>query len=244
MAIAQKTFLTLVQEGLVHAGIQQTAPTTVSETTGRTAEMALWIGNAYLDISGSFNGEWKWRKKRDEVQLSSGSTTASAPSGLERYDFQYDHLSRPFFLMRDLEVSLNTSADESQFKVYYQDWETWRGIETDLFDRSSGQPTKFTIIPDTGTIQFDKEADQNYGFRVHYIEELTALSAGTDTPDIPPEFQDIIIWKALIDYCDWDEADRRWRRANNKFLGYLRRMMKNELDNMRLYPASLYNNDR
>lgn len=244
MAVAAKNYLTLVQDTLSQAGIQQTAPTDVTDTDGRTAEVARWVRDAWNEIASSKKGEWKWRKKRDEIQLTSGSDTATAPTGLERYDFQMDHLSRPFFWMRDLEVSLNTESTESQFKIYYIPWEAWRGRETDLVTRDSGQPSKFTVIPDTGTIQFDTTADQNYGLHVHYIDEITELTGNSSTPDLPPEYQNIIIWKALIDYADWDEAERRWKKANRRFIGYLRRMMIEQLDEMKMRPYSLYHNDR
>lgn len=68
------------------------------------------------------------------------------------------------------------------------------------------------------TINLYPVPDKAYTLTLRYIKEPTALSADADVPEIPSEFEEILIYGAL--YRIWEEKDRLDKAAvfENKYL--------------------------
>jgi len=70
-AITRKTYLNLLTDAIREAGIQQKAPTSITDTDGLTPRFKEWMNQAYVELQ--LEKHWGWRRKRTELHLAPGS---------------------------------------------------------------------------------------------------------------------------------------------------------------------------
>lgn len=98
-------------------------------------------------------------------------------------------------------------------------WETYREVaETGSYN--FGCPQYFSVMPD-GTYDFLPRPDKEYVVYFEYQAEPQDLSASSDTlTGLPPEYQDIVTWKTVMFYADYDKKPQMYARARKRYLFY------------------------
>lgn len=87
-----------------------------------------------------------------------------------------------------------------------------------------GKPAYFTRTNE-GHYDFWPRPDQQYVLRFYYESSIHELSLTTDTQtEVPPDFQDVIVWKAVMYYADYDRKQELWRSARNRYNFYKLKM--------------------
>lgn len=87
-----------------------------------------------------------------------------------------------------------------------------------------GRPTYFTRSPE-GHYDFWPRPDQQYVVRFYYESSIHELTLTTDTQtEVPPDFQDVIVWLAVRYYADYDRKQELWRSANKRYNFYKTKM--------------------
>ena len=70
-ALSRKTYLTLLTDAIREAGVQQKAPTSISDTSNMVPRFVKWLDQAYVDLQDM--KDWGWRRKTTEILLPPGA---------------------------------------------------------------------------------------------------------------------------------------------------------------------------
>jgi hypothetical protein len=181
MAVA--TFLDLCQQVVEDAGISGTF-TSVANQTGEFRRVVNWVARATTEVEGLwFN--WDFLHVFYTFNTVASVRDYPAPNDLNLWD----------------EVTAKLPAREQRLES--NQWEVKKLDPTAEFD---GDPFEFVVLPDkslrlyntpTSVLQVD----------IEYWKQPTQLVNNTDTPAIPLQFRDIIVYKALQFYANYESAD-------------------------------------
>lgn len=221
------TFLELCQE--VHRTIRAgalapgSAPTAVTGQSGIEDEIVRWVKRGWVEVQQS-RREWGFMVKPVTFVLAASASTVSAST----VDSNYAWLL-PFTPLRSgphVLVYATSDGIGAEGPCWFIPYEMWRGSAVyDLGTRPVGRPSFFTVRPDR-TLQFHSVADQEYTVRADVRVRAQVLSADTDTPEnwpsagqgLLPEFHDVIVWRAVMYYCQSREgADKLYATAQAEY---------------------------
>ena len=196
------TFLEIVRDVCRESGTiaDRSLPDTVVDQTGRVAKMIHWTDRAWRTIQ-THRPSWLWMR---------GAFSAQTLAGQHEYQGALPRFGR-FLATQD--------RREDRFSLF--DPDEGRGEEGPLgfvpfddfyatFRRGSnadkqGKPVRFTISP-SGTIAFWPTPDKTYTVRGPYMRSVQKLSADADIPEMPEQFHDLIMYRALKFMAQSDEA--------------------------------------
>lgn len=189
---------------------------------------------ATLDIL-SLDGEYKFNEYFDEVSPTPANLDVFRVKGWGRYnlDSLVSDLSEPdistFYIQDSGGSTYQTNNDSANLeKLIYVPWPSWSNYYEEALG-GRGIPRYFTTTPD-GLYDFWPRLDKEYTLHFTYLAQPSTLSAYTDTlSGIPEEYEDIVVWKAVIFYAEFDRAMDVLQRANKRYLFYKFRMERNEM---------------
>lgn len=99
-------------------------------------------------------------------------------------------------------------------------WENWLTDEYS-WANTTGIPYAVTKTFD-GNLQFYPRLDRAYVMQFNFSRKSPELVLWSDTAtEIPEEFEDYLMWKAIADYADWDSNQRVFARANKNLEKYI-----------------------
>lgn len=99
--------------------------------------------------------------------------------------------------------------EELDLTRYFMNFTTFKQHFFDQDDESQGIPTWWTIYGNN--VEFAYQADKTYTFKIYYTKIPTTLVDNTDVPEVPPEFEELLVMggyiRALEHNDDNDIAD-------------------------------------
>lgn len=222
------TFLELAGDLRREAGINGTGPSTVVSQTGEMQRVVEWILTAYRTIQ---NLHHNWLFLQNDFSFNTVAatqtytpTTAGCPElGRWKDDtFQYYLTS----------VGVNGQQDLmfvpwDDFSAYYL-----RGS----LQTQSGPPDVITIRPNRSLMLWPIP-DAIYTISGEYYKRAQTMAADADEPLIPPEFQDAIVWRALMMYGAYEGASEKYSHGQNEYKHLLSRLELNQLPEFELGDA-------
>lgn len=133
-------------------------------------------------------------------------------------------------------VTANNDAVNSAIRLAHYPWDRWN-YNTGVINKSIGTPSCFTQAPN-GHIEFDRIPDTQYILNLHYEAEPQVLSTETEVLSAPLEefYEDIIVWKAVMHYADYDRKPEVFMRARKRYEWYLGRLFNKKLPNVGFSP--------
>ncbi len=214
------TFLELCQELREQAGISGSGPTSVTGQTGEMLRIVNWIKKAYQKIQ-NLHQDWNFLRNDFSFQtIASTSTyTTTAVSLTEHGAWKTDSL-RCYLT--------SAGVSDEQWLVYYP-WEEFRDIY--LFGdlrSSAGRPHSFSVKPDQSLI-FYPVPDAAYTVVGEYFKKAQELSANSDEPLIPEQYQDAIMWRALMFYATYESAPELFAEGQAEYRRVIAEMRLREL---------------
>ena len=140
-----------------------------------------FINDAYMDIFQ--RRQWAWAEGTATVNLSLGASSAAMPS----------MTTTPYQFGRIQKVTTPSSGYDPPLYIEYtsQDPISW----VDNAVTAVGQPMEYSIW--SGTIYFDRAANQAYAYQMIYWVEPTRMSGDSDEAQIPDYAREILRWGAL-----------------------------------------------
>jgi hypothetical protein len=215
-----KTFLELCQDVASESGAVGAAPTSVIGQTGRQLKCVNWVARAWRDIQ---RARPNWTFLRADW---SGALTATQPTytgasfAITRFGrFLGD---RPEYCPTTLYDAAIGQSDENAIRqITYDQWKR-------IYDRGSqtpARPTQYCIAPD-GSIRFGPIPDAAYAVRGEMQKSVQDLANNDDVPDLPSDFHDLIVWKAIMIMAGDDEAVTALADARTKFSEGYRALIK------------------
>ncbi len=108
-------------------------------------------------------------------------------------------------------------------------WDNWVQSFENQEGAAYGCPQYFTITPE-GLYDFYPRPDKFYVLRFYYQKSIQDLTLYTDTPtDLPADYHNAIVWRAVMYYADGDDKDMLWRKARRRFEFYKKRLEENQM---------------
>ena len=181
------TYLELLQQLHRDAGAAGTEPAAVTSLTGEAKRLADWVKQAdnYVQLKWV---NWKFLRATYSAATVASTATAAKPATLKYWDFQTFKIIEP------------GETDKNLFSAVEYD-----KVKSDILDTSESIPWRAIVMPDN-SLRFEPIPDAAYTIEADYYTVPTLLAANSDISDIPPEYHQIIIGRALILYANFESA--------------------------------------
>lgn len=221
------TFLQLCARLTQRSGVIGAAPSTVTGQSGRQARCVDWIENAWELIQTS-NPDWTFLRSTWSHALTINQTAyAAADLGItDRFGAWRGDRKASLSLYRPTTIYDSTIGVADERPLRQLPFEAW----LESFDRGAqvaNRPVYYCIAPDQ-TIRFGPKPDKAYVCRGEYRKGPQILAADSDVPDMPADYHDLIVYRAMLLIDEDDEAPTppgiaRARIRHNELLFTLQR---------------------
>jgi hypothetical protein len=215
--MAARDYLTLVNDFIFEFQISDgVALGSFSGVTGEKALAIGWIKTANTMVAGLWT-DWRFLWKQWSTSLSVGSQVPTLPT-VAANAFEFKQFDRTMFY-------LNYGTSTKRL-LTYQDYRDFRVANSDV--APTRQPAMITELPDR-TLKLDAKADQSYTFSCEGWKRPTLLAATTDVPDLPREYDRIIIVRAAMLYAAHVDAPEVLESAEAEYVDILEKLEASEL---------------
>lgn len=225
------TYLSICKDVARESGVVPTwaSISTMQDQTGRIQRIGEWVNTAHKDVQMA--QEWLWLVDDFSGALTASTQRYSATSILSaadaarfsKWDF-YDRDQLPAF-----SIYLTSDGQSKEQHIQFVPWQRFRraymfGVNA----TETGQPSVVSVDPQQQLV-FYPIPDAAYTVRGLFKKNAQTLTEDDDTPEMPADFHDIIMWKALGLLGLFDEAGAQmpgWEKEERKLY---RRLMGHQL---------------
>jgi len=212
-------FLQLCRRLREEAGISGNGPMSVTGQTGEMKRLVNWIGSAWEDIQ-RMRQNWRWMR---------GSFQFTTTNGDYDYSPSEAGIAQRF-----------RSWDRNTFRVYYTtlgvsnqrpiDWIPYLEFQKIYLTGPvvTGAPICFSIAPDNKLL-IGPFPDGQYTITGDYWKSNQTLTIDSDTPEMPTEYHEYIVYRALEKYGLYESASEVVMRAKEEQRHYKRTLEANQL---------------
>lgn len=191
--------------------------------------------SAFLSISDFETDTFPMLNEQFEELTPTADTGAFTYKGGGRYRFQnytdtvmISTVSRTFTA---IEPQIHTfyiqDVENEEFQVQpiaYMPFNLFTTSYPEYPNSNLGKPMVITNTPD-GNYDFWPRPDNHYVVKYNYTKAVNELSLTTDVPlNLPTEYHDIIVWKALMFYAHFDNNPTLMKHALQRYAFYRNRM--------------------
>jgi len=224
-------YLQLCQRMVSQYGLSGgTGPTTTHNQIGELGNVCSWISDACLMVDNMWE-DWRYLWNAYAGTLSVASVT---PSPVTQQGINVRRWVRKALKCRQASPLAPTWTP-----LAFMPFQQWQ-IQVDSDTQLPGAPVFWTELPDN-TIAFDRPADQPYNLKGAFYQSPTALANDTDIPAMPPEYQRIIIIRALKFYADRENAPELVQSSVSEWPDLLEKLQSSQIDNYRDMRAATSN---
>lgn len=134
-------------------------------------------------------------------------------------------------------ASYDSDSNNDLKPIHFIPWSTFIKVGENATN-AQGRPEYITKAPD-GRYDFYPRPATAYNLHFTYTQEPGTLSAYSDSPSIlsQTEYHDILSWRAVMYYADYDRKPEIWAAANKRYRFYLRRLATNAMPAMGFSPS-------
>lgn len=222
------TFLELCVDLRREAGISGTGPASVINQTGEMQRVVEWILSAYRYVQ-NLHPTWLFLQTDFSFQTIAGvgNYTPNAVALPELGSWKTDTLT---------DYLTATGINAEQFMEYVPWPDFVDAYMTGAPSTTQGIPLVFTVKPDQ-SLQLWPIPNDVYTVRGEYFKRAQTMTANSDEPIIPAQFQDVIVWRALMLYGAFAAADEKYTHGQNEYKQILSRLEMNQLPDMLIADA-------
>jgi hypothetical protein len=199
------TFLDLGQKLVRDAGISGSLTSMVAQT-GEFERVVNWIKDAVKEIEG-LRFDWDFLHTFYSFNTTIGVRDYTPPSDHNLWD-------------------VNTAKIEAEAKDL--PYILWTRKKRDVTEAINGDPYMFTVLPNKSIRLYDTPTSI-VQIDIEYWKRYTTLTANTDEPAIPEQFRDIIVYKALQYYANYESADEVKVQALENYQALLAQLQAHSL---------------
>ena len=107
------------------------------------------------------------------------------------------------------------SNPASEWRLIQLDWERFR--QRFIVGQHMPGPPQFWSIGPAGELYVGPTPDQGYTYRFDYRKSLQRLAGDAHTPEMPEDFHDAIVWRALMSVASSDSDANTYSRAAGEY---------------------------
>lgn len=201
------TFLELVREVWREVGGAGDGPSSLDSVTGQHLRLKTWVNRANIEIENKWtNWSFLWADGLTNLAANEADQSLASDLGL---------------LLRE---TLRIGSRELQFVP----WTHYRADRLSYDEMAGDGPEFFTVQPN-GQLRFFPAPTAMTPLRYEYHRSSKSLAANTDKPRIPPAYQDAIIWRAKMFWCEFEDDQSGYQSANANFAQAMLRLEASQL---------------
>jgi len=200
--------------------------TSYGSSTEAILRCITWVQQAWLEIQDD-QPNWAFMQAHGTCPLQLGQTTYDVAQAVED-DVGVDQFDGfiPYVASLDSRyvwvVNGNTDPLLKQ-PCYYIPPEHFFGYE-DRVTTDKGRASTFSSAPDGCIVVAPAPAESGWYLEFDYNLKPQVLAADGDIPRLPEKFHMLIVYWAMVEYGDFDESERQFKRAWRNY-----RRMRNKL---------------
>lgn len=226
------TFLQLVNRLAVEAGVTGSASavsTTVAQT-GEAGRLVGWIRTSHTEIQSRHN--WRWMRSTFSVPTVSGTDAYAYGACTDtRLSSLITRFKRWIPFSEDgapnMTQYLASTGVSGEMYMTYLPWENFRSIYK-RGTQNNGQPVIFTIDPQNRLV-FGPKPDAIYTVQGEYQMSALVFAADSDVPEMPSDYHDLIVYRAMEKYGTFHEAPEVLARGQREGARVMRQMEATQL---------------
>ena len=173
--------LGIVQRLHRESGGAGSTPASVVSQTGEMGRLVDWANEAWMTIQRLQHWSWQWEQASSVIAATTNVTAATVP--VQRY--------------------LRHTAMIGTRRLQYLPWADFSVVYP---DPATGSITDWTVRPDNAIVTSTKPTDDTTISVQRYAVPTYLAVANDSTPTMPERFHMAIVWRALMDASDYDEA--------------------------------------
>lgn len=192
------TFLELVQDvaresGTLAGGVNIGS---VVDVTGRADKVVSWTRKAWRNIQNE-RRDWLWLQAefQDTLAVESMRYTAASFNITRLREWRLDRRNEDggtYYPITIYDSAIGQSDESTLRNIAYETWRTRYDRQTHVATR----PTEYAISP-TNELCIGAKPDKAYVIRGEYVKSPQTLTIDADTPEMPSEYHDLIVWEAM-----------------------------------------------
>jgi hypothetical protein len=217
----------LVQRVKREAGITGATPTTTVGQVEEINRVTGWVVSAWNDLQ-TLHSEWEWMRHpfhfTTTAQVNSYAYSVITDDDAGSVIANFGNWKRDS--LRKYLVSVGTSGE---MLLPFQDYDTFRNMYLFGTMRTNyAAPAVFTVDPQK-RILLGNSPDAQYYINGEFYRSAVSLANDTDSPDMPNQFHEILVWKALAHYGMYEAAAEAVSRARDEYPRWLARLEADQL---------------
>ena len=201
------TFLELCQRLRQEVGAAGNGPANVASQSGGYARFVSWIATAWRELQNERRWAFDWAQTA--IDLNAMDTEYSLPSDFDVWDAE---------TLRFAGAKINVVP--------------WHEIDKDI----SGTFGRAAIAPD-GVLHLNAPPDNEGGLTFEYWRTPQALTGNTDTPRMPERFHMAIVYRAMLQYALYENAQEVAQQAGRNMVKIETQMVESQLPRINLPPS-------
>lgn len=213
------TFLELCQRARQECAIAGTGPSAVTNQTGEMQRVVDWVNSAWMDIQRK-HATWRWMRTSFSVVLAaSDAQFTAADAGLTS---TFGH-----WLKETLRQYGQSAGVGTEGFVYFMPYDRFRDTYM-LGSGSTGGVSWFTIQPDN-SIRVASTPTVATVIRGEYQKRPTLMTENNSVPDMPEEFHEAIVYRAMMKYGRYAGAAEIYEDGKREYRTILNALEANQL---------------
>ncbi len=222
------TYLELCQRAARECAASGTGnPTTVVGQIGQLARIVSWVAQALTEIE-SKHTDWGWMLQNASFPtIAAQGQYSLTDMGLTSAVFNIWHQYR----FRNYPTTVGNIGEIEMDTIGYDDWFNCYSYGATRYTQS--RPSEIAIYPDGEQLCLGPYPAAGYTITGQYFRKPQILVNDTDTPSLPVQFHDMLVFKAMMYYGFYESAPEVLQRGEEQYTKYLQRLEK-----LRLPPMS------
>lgn len=220
------SFLTLCQDVRRECGISGTGPASVLNQSGELLRVVNWTAQAWTEIQNK-KPNWRWMRSQFTVNTSAnvdtyayGSCTDTNSSAvITRFKRWWD---------QEFQIYLASAGSTTSHFMTFEPWSIFRHTWK-VGAISASYPSTVTITPQNSFMLGAKPNDI-YTVTGEYQKSAQVLAADADVPEMPSDFHQLIVYRAMRKYAGYAGAPEVWARVKQEAGEMWADLMLDQLD--------------
>lgn len=226
-----RTFLQLVQRLHQEGDLPGSAPSTLANLTAGSEVQRLkdWVADAWFDIC-ALHPDWRFRRR------STSFTTVNGQGIYTQVEAGLTANTLGRWLPETFRAYHTVTGISSEYHLYEIEYDVWR--DTYLFGANRtayAQPTCIGVNPETDGLVVGPIPLGGYTILGDYYLAPERLSVDGDLTGLPEQHDDLgIVWKALINYGEFETDNTAYQRAVQGYARFINKLEREQLPRRKL----------
>ena len=218
--------LELAQTLRSDAGISGSDDTTI-DPSGEWKDVVRWIDRAWKDIQTRNKGEWNWMRR---------SVQFTTIAGQKEYDPEAAPMSLTDFgnwVPRTFRVYQDGLIGNQLDLAHWQSYELFRdSYLIGSLATEASRPNDVVISPSKSIILYPTPVDTSFTVTADYYSKPQVLALDTDEPNMPEQFHEVILYRALMFASQVEGASDNYAIGEREFKSLYSLLMADQLPRM------------